>query len=228
MRLVALAVAGLVTIAAGPAFAQYQYAPRPVVPVGPMPPDGVFEMVRAMGLEPVGRPMRNGPFYVQRAADYYGKPLRVVVDASRGQVVSVEPVGGPPALYGGPYASTGGPYWRRPYPAYGAMPPDEQDIDYAPPGSIMAPPARTQPLDAAALPPLRDAQPRAQKHPATRSAAVTPGRLPQPRKRPAAAPQETAGSVDPLPVPQPAAPENAPAAAPKPADTTMPPVTPLD
>ena len=101
-----------------------------MVPIGPMPPEGVFEMVRQMGLEPVGPPLRNGPVWVQRAADYYGKPLRVVVDAARAQVVSVEPIGGPPMLHGGPYASTGAPYWRRPYP-YGGMMPDD---DFAPPG----------------------------------------------------------------------------------------------
>ena len=32
-------------------------------------------------------PVRNGAVYVQRAADYYGKPLRIVIDANRAQVV---------------------------------------------------------------------------------------------------------------------------------------------
>src|SRR5437588_11283822 len=137
MRRVAFAIAGLVMIGAGPALAQY--APRPVRPVGPMPPEGVFQMVRQMGLEPVGAPMRNGPLYIQRAADYYGKPLRVMIDASRAQVVSVEAIGGPPAVYRGPYASTGAPYWRRPYGPYGGMAPYDDEGDYAPPGSVMAP-----------------------------------------------------------------------------------------
>src|SRR3954468_12852310 len=104
MRVVALVVAGLLTSMA-PALAQY--APRPAVPIGPMPPEGVFQMVRQMGLEPMGPPVRNGAVYVQRAADYYGKPLRIVIEASRGQVVSVEAIGGSPAMYRGPYASTG-------------------------------------------------------------------------------------------------------------------------
>src|SRR2546423_6005565 len=138
MRIVALAIAGLLTSIV-PALAQY--APRPVVPVGPMPPESVFQMVRQMGLEPVGAPVRNGPVYIQRAADYYGKPLRVVVDASRAQVLSVEAVGAPPATYGGPYASTGAAYRRRPYGPYGAMAPYDDD-DYAPPGSVMAPHAQ--------------------------------------------------------------------------------------
>ena len=59
MKLVALLAAGFVT-ASAPALAQY--APRPMVPIGPMPPEGVFEMVRQMGLEPLGpaAPERTG------------------------------------------------------------------------------------------------------------------------------------------------------------------------
>ena len=216
MRLVALVVAGLVT---GVAPALAQYAPRPVMPIGPMPPEAVFHMVRQMGLEPVGPPMRNGPVYFQRAADYYGKPLRVVVDANRAQVLSVEPIGGPPMLHRGPYASAGNPYWRRPYGPYGMAPYD--DDDYAPPGSVMAPHAQPpQP----GLPPATQAKPK--------SAAVTPGRPPVPRKRPASAPQETAGSIDTVPS---AAPQDTPAAAPppapasaKPAGPEMTPVAPLN
>ena len=208
MKLVSLIIAGLLTGAA-PAFAQY--APRPVMPVGPMPPEGVFHMVRQMGLEPIGAPVRSGAVYIQRAADYYGKPLRVVIDASRAQVVSVEAIGGPPAIHGGPYASSGAPYWRRPYGPYG-MPPYDDD-DYAPPGSLMAPHAQPQ----SGLPPATHAKPK--------SAAVTPGRPPVPRKRPVAAPQETAGSVEPVQ----ATPQAAPAApAVKPASPEMAPVAPLN
>src|SRR5689334_23883900 len=99
MKFVALLAAAFVAVGA-PALAQY-YGPRPMAPIGPMPPETVSEMVRQMGLEPVGAPVRSGPVYFQRAADYYGKPLRVVIDAQRAQVVSVEPVGGPPMLHGG-------------------------------------------------------------------------------------------------------------------------------
>ena len=84
MRLVALLAAGFVA-ASAPASAQY--IPRPMAPIGPLPPESVSEIVRHMGLEPVGAPVRSGPVYFQRAADYYGKPLRVVIDAHRAQVV---------------------------------------------------------------------------------------------------------------------------------------------
>src|ERR1051325_3744989 len=153
MRRVALAAAGLVMLA-GPGFAQY-YGPRPSAPIGPMPANSVFEMVRQMGLEPVGAPVRSGPVYFQRAADYYGNPLRVVIDAHRAQVVSVEPVGGPPMLHNGPYESAGAPYWRRPY-GYPRGRPDEGAI--APPGWVMPP----------QVPPKADLPAAAQSKPAAR------------------------------------------------------------
>lgn len=215
MRLAALVAAGLLTLSA-PAFAQY--IPRPMAPIGPMPPASVPEMVRQMGLEPVGAPVRSGPVYFQRAADYYGKPLRVVIDAHRAQVVMVEPVGGPPMLHGGPYASAGAPYWRRRYP-YPYRMPDDDTI--APPGSVMGP--HGQPPQAG-LPPATHAKP------AAKSAAITPGKPPVPRKRPAAAPQEAVGSVEPLHAetkPSPA-PAEKPAAEPEKPANAMPPVTPLE
>ena len=202
---------------AGPAFAQY-YGPRPSVPIGPMPADSVFEMVRGMGLEPLGPPMRYGPYWMQRAADYYGKPLRVTVDAHRAQVVSVEHIAGAPMIHSGPYASTGAPYGRRPH--YGAIP--DPDDDLAPPSSALSqygqPPQQ-------ALPPAVHLP-----KPATKSAALPPPRTPVPRKRPAAAPQETAGSVEPLrPAPQNEPPAAQPAPAPaKPAAPEMTPVAPLN
>jgi hypothetical protein len=189
-----------------------------MMPIGPLLARDVYEIVLEMGLDPVGPPVRNGPVWIQRAADYYGKPLRVVVDARRAEVVAVEPIGGPPGIYGGPYAATSAPYGRRSYPR--GMP---DGAAIAPPGSVMAPHA--QPPQAG-LPPVTQ--------PKQKSAAITPGHPPVPRKRPSAAPQEAAGSVEPL---QAAPTSDAPAttastpAAPapaKPAAPTMTPVAPLE
>jgi len=181
MRLVALLAAGFVA-ASAPASAQY--IPRPMAPIGPLSPENVSEIVRHMGLEPVGAPVRSGPVYFQRAADYYGKPLRVVIDAHRAQVVMVEPVGAPTMLHRGPYASAGAPYWRRSYP-YGM--PDDDAI--APPGSVMAPHGQ---------PPQPGLPPATQAKPSAKSAAVAPVQPPVPRKRPASAPQQAAGSIEPV------------------------------
>lgn len=217
MRLV-VAVAGLL-FAAVPASAQYlpyPDIPRPAVPIGPPSADDVAEIVQAMGLDPIGPPGRSGAFYVQRARDDFGRVLNVTVDARRSQVIAIEALRPANAPYGR-YAGYG-PY-RRSYPGYAALPPDD-DLALAPPGSITG--ARVQPPHAPA-PPLRSVavnpqtalppQAVAPRKPATKSAAATP----VPRKRPAAAPQEAAGSVEPV---QNTAP---PAAAP-----ATPPVTPLE
>jgi hypothetical protein len=216
MKLVALLATGFVVASAT---ASAQYIPRPMAPIGPLPAGSVFEMVRQMGLEPLGAPVRSGPVYFQRAADYYGKPLRVVIDAYRAQVVSVEPVGGPPMLHQGPYASAGAPYWRRPRPYW--MPDDDA---IAPPGSVMTPHM---------LPPQGGLPPAAQPRPAAKSAAVTPKEPPVPRKRPVSAPQTAAGSIEPVAAPRPTPvekPANAvpPPAVPEKPANAMPPVAPLE
>jgi hypothetical protein len=223
MRLVGLAI-GLALIGAQPALAQY-YVPRPVVPIGPPALEDVFDIIEAMGLDPMGQPMRSGPFYVQRATDDFGRVLRVTVDARRSQVVAIEPAGAPG--YRAPYAAHGRPYGRGPYPMYGALPDDDE---MAPTGSIMAPPGQAP---RAVAPPAVPPQPKAAR-PAAKSAAVTPN-PPVPRKRPAAAPQEAAGSVEPVAPAQASAPQAAPQhsapavpAPAKPAASAMPPVAPLE
>ena len=217
MRLV-VAVAGLL-FAAVPASAQY-YGPRPAVPIGPPSAHDVAEIVHAMGLDPIGAPGRSGVFYVQRARDDFGRVLSVTVDARRSQVVAVEAVGpanAPHRRYAG-Y----GPY-RRVHPAYGygALPPDDE-VDYAAPGSIMGahvPPHAVAPTPrSAAVTPYPATPPQAvAPKPAVKSATATP----VPRKRPAAAPQEPVGAVEPMPA------QNA--APPAPAQpSAVSPVTPLE
>lgn len=203
MRLVGLALAGLL-LGAAPASAQY--VPRPVMPVGPSSAEDAAEIVQAMGLDPIGPAARSGPYYVQSARDDFGRVLRVTVDARRSQVIAVE-AGVPRALYG-PYAGYA-PY-HRPYPPRAGYPMGD-DFDLAPPGSIMG--ARVPPHGAAPSAPHAVAP-----KPATKSANAAP----VPRKRPAAAPQEAAGSVDPLPA-QATPAQGAPAQ-----PSLTPPVTPLE
>jgi hypothetical protein len=64
-------------------------------------------------------------------------------------------------------------------------------------------------------------------HPKSKSAAVAPSQSPVPRKRPASAPQQTLGSVEPLKAEPQSAPESTPAAAPSPAKTAGPEMTPV-
>jgi hypothetical protein len=215
MRLIGLALA--LAIGAGPASAQG--IPRPVMPIGPLPAQDVAEIVQAMGLDPLGAPMRSGPFYLQRAVDDFGRVLRVTVDARRSQVVAVEAAGAVRSYQG--YR----PY--RPYPGYAVLGPGD---GLAPPGSILAP--RAQPPHHAAVAPNPASPPQsvAPSRPAVKSATVMPARPPVPRKRPAVAPQDAVGSVEPVsasPAPREAAPQNAPPPA-KTEGGSMPPVAPLE
>jgi len=224
MKLVTLAAAGFAVLGASPALAQYgPYGPimRPMMPIAGMPGGGVVAMVREMGLDPIGAPARSGNFFIQRAADYYGRPMRVVVDARRAQVVSVEALNTMGPLHAGPYAAAypryaPAIYRRAAYPGYGA--PDGEDLD----GMAMTLPPQVTPKQG------------------TKSAAVSPATPPVPRRRPATAPQAAGGATEPVrstpgvaaaphsvALPAPAA-EAKPSAPAVPAATAMPPVAPLE
>jgi hypothetical protein len=247
-----LALAGSAAI--GTSMTLVQYGPfgpvmRPAMPIAGMPGNEVIGMVREMGLDPIGPPTRSGNFYIQRAADYYGRPMQVIVDARRAQVVSVEALNAPGSIQGAPYAAANAryappPYARGGYPGYGA--PYDGDMNAsmpAPQGARSAPRADLGPAQAdlhRGIQPMPLPQHVAPK-PVTKSAAITPGKPPVPRKRPAVAPQETAGTVEPLqakPEAAPAAPStaapateakpSAPATPAAPAAPAMPPVAPLE
>lgn len=253
MRLVACAVAGLVTLGAGAASAQPFWGPdrgRFYEPeraplwerdrgwVGPMRPQQIAYIVESMGLDPVGPPRRHGNLLVQRATDDYGRVMQVTINTESGEVVSVAPAGAPPPVNGRPYEAYR-PYGPGPY---GRPAPDaDDDVEFAPPGSIMAP--------RAALPPGADRPPGAipqpgypvpraaavtpypppvieAPRPASKSATVTPAKPPVPRKRPEGA--ETAKKAEPGSVaPLPATPAPAPTPGTPPANA-MPPVAPLE
>jgi hypothetical protein len=74
-----------------------------------LPPYEVAAIVRSTGLEPLGRPVRQGQAYAVRAIDEAGEEVRVIVDARLGRIVKVIPLMEPryamPLLrppYGGP------------------------------------------------------------------------------------------------------------------------------
>ena len=75
------------------------YYPAPDDGAG-LPPQEVAAIVRSTGLEPLGRPLRQGPVYVARALDPSGQEVRVIINAQMGRVVRVVPVTMPP--YGVP------------------------------------------------------------------------------------------------------------------------------
>jgi hypothetical protein len=251
MKRIACAVAGLVVLGTAAASAQPGWGPdggywvREGGPAfegerafrGPMRPRRIARIVRSLGLDPVGPPDRRGVLVVQPAADDDGRAVRVSIDVRTGEVVSVMPVRAPGIARAEPY----GPR-RLPVPGpYARIMPDDEDIDFAPPGAMGPradlPPAPYPPGPGAlpqgphgALPPQAGVSPypppviEAPKH-RTKSATATHAKPPLPRKRPAGAETATKsepGSVTPLPQAQPA-----PAPAPPPG-SEMPPVAPLE
>jgi hypothetical protein len=57
-----------------------------------LPPYEIAAIVRSTGLEPLGRPVRQGPAYAVRAVDPAGEEVRVIVDARLGRIVKVIPL----------------------------------------------------------------------------------------------------------------------------------------
>jgi hypothetical protein len=57
-----------------------------------LPPYEIAAIVRSTGLEPLGRPVRQGQAYAVRAVDEAGEEVRVIVDARLGRIVKVVPL----------------------------------------------------------------------------------------------------------------------------------------
>jgi len=57
-----------------------------------LPPYEVVAIVRSTGLEPLGRPIRQGQAYAVHAVDDAGEEVRVIVDARLGRIVKVVPL----------------------------------------------------------------------------------------------------------------------------------------
>jgi hypothetical protein len=65
---------------------------EPVAPASTLPREDILVTLSAMGLDPIGRPLRRGPYYVLHAFDRRGVEVRVVADAQLGDILSVVPV----------------------------------------------------------------------------------------------------------------------------------------
>jgi len=110
-----------------------------------LPPYEVIAIVRAIGLEPLTRPLRTGPSYALRALDPAGQEVRVVVDARLGRVLGVVPVGTHHALMP-PLSPYGRPLGRLAPDGYGpnsriaGMPPSMDDpLTDGPAGAMLLP-----------------------------------------------------------------------------------------
>ena len=108
-----------------------------------LPVSEILNLVRTMGLNPIGDPVRRGPYYVMHAYDPRGVEVRVVADAHFGEVLSVAPVG----VVANAYA----PQYRRgpriihvPQPGdrnvRASLPNDEPEINVDDDDDVVAPP----------------------------------------------------------------------------------------
>ncbi|HEY6831662.1 MAG TPA: hypothetical protein VI251_04160 [Pseudolabrys sp.] len=57
-----------------------------------LPSKDILVTLSAMGLDPIGQPLRRGPYFVLHAYDRRGIEVRVVADAQLGDILSVVPV----------------------------------------------------------------------------------------------------------------------------------------
>lgn len=137
-------------------------------PPGFVPPYEIMRTVRAVGLDPLAPPLREGTTYVLRATDYRGILMRVVVDANTGTIRAVNRIVPAPVM----------PGQIRMMPPPHAATRDDVLPPYGPPPEFDTPPR--PPNAQAALPP----PPFASRSPAAKSAAHS--NLPLPRPRPAA------------------------------------------
>jgi hypothetical protein len=171
------------------------------MPPGAMPPREIVLVVRSAGLLPTSEPALAGTTYVVRAVDPYGTPMRVIVDARRGYILSVHRI-----------AAT-----EPPHPPYGALGMRERPYSTAngdtdglvPPRAIPMPPPPVpdRPLSAAA--PLHPPLPKPR-------AATAPGESAKPAPQGVSEPLSTAARPAPPPVANQAARQE-----------SFPPVTPL-
>jgi hypothetical protein len=174
--LLCASIAAFALLSSQPGLTQGVPPPHPgtIYPGGDaLPPHEIVDIVRSTGLEPVGRPIRQGPAYALRAVDPAGEQVRVVVDAQRGRIVKVVLLSEP--RYAVPLMRP--PFGPPPRPM--AMVPDGGFDDFTPPGAG----------------PLPAGPPRS----AARDPAAQAGPPPLPRPRPKSAGTVTANAITPTP-----------------------------
>ena len=145
-----------------------------------LPAYEIITIVRSTGLEPLSRPLRQGPTYVLRALDPAGQEMRVIADARSGRLVKIVPVAG---HYVGPMTPP-------PYGAPVGRVPDGNGPSSRLAGLPDAPAAAPPPPPAQAGPPLPRPRPKLaastpQPEPKETTGAITPPTPPAPTPPPA-------------------------------------------
>jgi len=155
-----------------------------------LPPYEIITIVRSTGLEPLSRPLRQGPTYVLRALDPAGQEMRVIADARSGRLVKIVPVAGNRYV---------GPMTPPPYGAAVSRVPDGNGPNSRVAGLPDAPVAAPPPPPAQAGPPLPRPRPK------LAASEQPPVSAPATAATPSAETKETTGAITP-PAPPPAPP----------------------
>jgi hypothetical protein len=172
-------------------------------PRGTMPPSQIVLIVRSARLLPTSEPALTGSTYMVRAVDPYGTPIRVIIDARYGRILSVHRMAATEPVHP-PFGALG--MRDRPYRT------DDARDDAA--GPV---PPRSIPLRPPAAPDR------------SLSAAPVHPPLPKPRAATAAETAKPAPAPDGAPTAQPSSPTAAPADGKQAAkQESFPPVTPLE
>ena len=101
-----------------------------------LPPHEILTIVRSTRLDPIGRPVRQGPNYVLHAIDEDDREMRVIVSARSGEILRMAPAATPARIP--PRGGVAGPYERmdryeRAAPAPGYITPDGYRYSSRPP-----------------------------------------------------------------------------------------------
>jgi hypothetical protein len=91
IKALTVGLAGVALVATLSLVAAGSLEPGQTIASDALPADEILTTVRSMGLDPIGDPLRRGPYYVLHAYDPRGIEVRVVADAQLGDILSVRP-----------------------------------------------------------------------------------------------------------------------------------------
>lgn len=100
---VAIGLAGVVLLAPLVSASAGSRPSEPAPAMAAVAGGDIVTSIRQMGLNPIGEPVRRGPYYVLHAYDPRGIEMRVVADADFGDILSVVPARALNAVYAPQY-----------------------------------------------------------------------------------------------------------------------------
>jgi len=174
---------------------------EPTTAADAMPAYEILTRLRSLSLDPIGQPLRRGPYYILHAYDRRGTEMRVVADAHFGDVISVTPA----TLVSLPGAGTVGGARIIHVPAPGeeeasVTPGAEPELEQGPPDEpVQRPAAKPHPKPAAKH--VSKREPEAPRRPFSAEPPPPPPPAPAERRAVLTAPPPPAAPLDDGPTP---------------------------